>query len=84
MTNNTLTLDETIKLEETPLNEPASYYIELSLGMKVESSYKPGMLKAILDEPRVKKLILELLEEEEVEAEILSADLIEFEEWDEL
>lgn len=66
------------------LEEEKSYLADINLTIKIDSKMKIEKLQSVLDEPRVKKLLLELADQLELKTEVLDAELIEVEEWDNL
>lgn len=81
----TPTLEQVIKDMETPyLQEKQSYYVNLNVSVKLDSKYKPEFLKALLDEPRIQKLILQLADGSSTDTEILSTETSLVEEWSKL
>lgn len=71
-----MTLEEAIKDLETPLQEVENNTIELSIIGNVKTKMKHEYLKSMLDEPRIKKLVLELPDGSEIEVELLHADTL--------
>ena len=78
-----LTLDETIKLVETPLKEPASYIGEISLTVKVDSKMKFEKLQSMLDETglKIEDLILKSADGSDLPTEVLGVMTTEWQEW---
>ena|SRR5699024_10085952 len=69
------------QLIDEPLDEEKDYMVDLKATLHLKSRFKPEKLQSLLDEPRIKELILQLAGEEELETEILHVEtesVIEF------